>query len=72
MDLRECLLLTQSGHGRLRIATVQTNPQPRFAERESLLNPTASSDRRSPTAATSLTFKFLCGVLLTDGTRFQK
>jgi len=36
-DVRRCPLLTQSGHEQLKIAAVQTDPEPHFAGRKSLL-----------------------------------
>jgi hypothetical protein len=33
----QCPLMTQSGHERLRIAAAQTDPEPHFAGRKSLL-----------------------------------
>jgi hypothetical protein len=36
-DVLQCLLLTQSGHGRLKIAAVQLDLEPHFVDRNSLL-----------------------------------
>jgi hypothetical protein len=36
-NLRECPLMTQSGHERLRIAAMQTDPETHSAGRKSLL-----------------------------------
>ena len=36
-DVLQCPLLTQSGHGRLKIVAVQLDPEPHFSGRKSLM-----------------------------------
>jgi hypothetical protein len=37
MEMPRCLLLTQSGHWRLRIGALQTDPETHFGDRKFLL-----------------------------------